>query len=123
MGQLFANNAEAKLVTGVNNTTDFQFTVESGKGDLFPVTTSGNYFEVTLEDAAGNVEIWKIDSRASGSDVLSASNTSNRAQEGTSKRAFIAGDIVECRLTKAIIEAALAHVTNTSGAHAASAIS
>lgn len=122
MGQLFANNAKTKLVAGVNNTTDFQLNVSAGEGDLFPITTGGNYFVVTVEDAAGNVEIWKVDSRASGSDVLSASSIANRAQEGTTKRAFVAGDIVECRLTKQIIEDAIAHVTDPSAAHAASAI-
>lgn len=123
MAQLFANNAKAKLVAGVNNTSDFQLNVEAGKGDLFPITTGGNYFNVTVEDAAGNVEIWKIDSRANGSDVLSATSIANRAQEGTTKRAFIAGDIVECRLTKQIIEDSVSHVTDPTAAHAASAIS
>jgi hypothetical protein len=122
MGLKYKNNASAKLATGVNNSSDFQFTVETGKGDLFPAVSGADYFYVTLEDEAGNVEIWKITSRTAGSDVLSAGSTANRAQDGTTMKAFVVGDIVECRLIAKVIEDALAHLDDTSAAHAASAI-
>lgn len=105
--RLFSNNAIALISVGCNNTTDFQFTVETGKGDLFPVASGTNFFKVTLQDSSNNVEVWKITSRGSGSDVLSAVSTANRAQDGTTKRAFVSGDVVELRMVADDIEKAL----------------
>lgn len=101
-----ANNAVAKLATSVNNSSDFQFTVESGKGALFPVLGGSDHTLVTLERADGVREIWKITSIVG--DVLSAGSTANRAQEGTTMQAFAVGDVVECRPTKGLVEEALA---------------
>ncbi|MGZ5183606.1 MAG: hypothetical protein ACXWCO_00740 [Caldimonas sp.] len=89
---LFKNNARATLSAGI---TAIQTTLPlaTGTGALFPSPTGGDYFLVTLQNVAGNIEICKCTSRAG--DVL----TVVRAQEGTAGFAFASGDKCENRLT------------------------
>lgn len=85
-----ANNAVSKLVSSISS-GDTTFSVTPGTGSLFP---AGD-FPLTLIKSNGSFEIIKCTSRAS--DVF----TVVRAQEGTSGLAFLAGDRVELRITKA----------------------
>lgn len=98
MAQKFSNNAVAAISSAVNNSSDFSFSVASGQGALFPDTTGGHVFWVTLKKASGVREIWKITNRTG--DVLSAGSTGNRAQQGTSLQSFVAGDFAEATWTR-----------------------
>ncbi|WP_275272291.1 beta strand repeat-containing protein [Limnobacter sp. P1] len=97
MALLIKNNAYSRVAASLaaGGTT---LTVDTGTGDRFPIAASGNYFKLTLQDAANNIEIIKVTARAASSDSL----TIERAQEGTTARAWSIGDIVELRLTAGV---------------------
>lgn len=94
---LITNNAATTLQAGITNVAT-SLSVPSGKGALFPSPGANERFAVTLADAAGNIEVVYCTSRST--DTL----TVIRAQEGTSGRAWSAGDRVELRVTKAMLE-------------------
>lgn len=96
MVQLATNNAYALIPAAVTS-IDTSITVESGKGALFPVLGTGDYFYVTLVDVSGNHEIVKATARAG--DVL----TVDRAQQGTLAIPFPANSRIELRVTAANI--------------------
>jgi hypothetical protein len=117
MSYLAKNNAYAVLAAGISAGAT-SLTVASGKGDLFPVLIAPDYTFLTLEDAAGNREIVKATARAAASDMI----TITRAQEGTVARAWNLGDVVELRMTAALVQTAMAHTALTAGAHTAAAV-
>lgn len=97
MALLIENNAYSRVAASLaaGGTT---LIVDTGTGDRFPIAGSGNYFKLTLQDAANNIEIIKVNARAASSDSM----TIERAQEGTTARAWSIGDIVELRLTAGV---------------------
>jgi predicted aspartyl protease len=90
MPVITANNASSTLVSGISNVSA-SLTVQLGGGAAFPSPSSPNYFYVTLQDAANNIEIVKCTARVN--DTM----TIVRAQNGTTARTFAPGDTVECR--------------------------
>lgn len=94
MGQLFKNNAYSVLAAGIG-AGDLSLSVSPGHGDRFPAVTSPDWAVVTLEDSSKNIEVVKVTARAAGSDAM----TIVRAQEGTTARTWLAGDIVALRVT------------------------
>lgn len=93
----FKNNASATLSASITS-TQTSVSVSTGQGALFPTLSVGDYFYVTFSDSANNLEIAKCTARAS--DTL----TVVRGQDGTTGRAFSAGDKCELRFTAAGIE-------------------
>ena len=77
-------------------------TVATGTGDRFPVVTAPDVAYVTLQNAT-KIEIVKITDRASGADTM----TIVKAQEGTTDRAWVTGDVVSMRITAAQAESAV----------------
>lgn len=99
--QLFANQASALLAASIND-TDLTIQVANGFGALYPNPGAGEFFEVVLEDNAGNYEIVKIESRST--DLLTVAS-GGRGQGGTSAQSFTNGVTrVECRLTKGALD-------------------
>ena len=96
MVQLATNNAYA-LIPGAVSSLTTSITVESGKGSLFPVLGTGDYFYITLVDVSGNYEIVKATARTG--DIL----TVDRAQQGTLAIPFPANSRIELRVTAADI--------------------
>ena len=96
MVQLATNNAYA-LIPGAVSSLATSITVESGKGSLFPVLGTGDYFYITLVDVSGNYEIVKATARTG--DIL----TVDRAQQGTLAIPFPANSRIELRVTAADI--------------------
>lgn len=94
MGQLFKNNAYSVLAAGIG-AGDLSLSVSPGHGDRFPAVTTPDWAVVTLEDSSKNIEVVKVTTRAAGSDAM----TIVRAQEGTTARTWLAGDIVALRVT------------------------
>ena len=88
------NNAFSTLAGSITNVAT-TLAVQTGHGDRFPAITGSDWTYITLQDAAGNIEIVKVTARAALSDTF----TVTRAQEGTTARAWSAGDVVELRLT------------------------
>ena len=91
---IFANNAKSTLASGISSTAT-SVTLATGSGSLFPSPTSGQQFTLTLTDAAtGSInEICYCTGRSS--DTL----TIVRGQEGTTARAWLAGDIAANKIT------------------------
>ena len=94
MAQLFKNNAFSFLAGALTNSST-TLTVVTSHGDRFPAVTAPDFAMVTLQDAANNIEIVKVTARTAGADSM----TIQRAQEGTTARAWSIGDIVELRVT------------------------
>ena len=94
---LTKNNAYSTVATWSIGTGTGTFTVASSEGARFPTITGGDWFFVTLQDASNNIEIVKITARST--DTLTISE---RGSEGTTPRTWLAGDVVELRLTAGI---------------------
>ena len=128
----FTNNASGTLASSIT-TSSTTITLTTGQGAQFPSLASGEFFFATLVDSSNNLEIVKVTGRAT--DVL----TIVRAQDNTAARAFVGGDRFELRPVSAALQALLqdakdysdssagslinAHISDPTGAHAASAIS
>ncbi|MFV9360142.1 hypothetical protein ABQ455_24830, partial [Citrobacter freundii] len=92
---LAANNAQSVLAAGISASAT-SLTLNTGTGALFPSPVSGtSFFKLTLIDAATGslTEIVHVTARAG--DVF----TIQRAQEGTTARAWSANDIAANMMT------------------------
>lgn len=93
MPNLFTNFARAKLATPPSGTSGLVFTVESGKGNLFPITGGSNKFYVCFKNAAKtSMEIVRILSR--GGDAFTI-DTGSRGLDGTTAQTWTANDFIE----------------------------
>ena len=100
------NNVQSSLRTEVSSTATTVF-LPVGHGVRFPTLGAGEYFYITVEDAAGNSEIMKATARAT--DTL----TVVRGAESTTPRTFVTGSTVEMRVTAAsVLDAAQDAVTD-----------
>lgn len=98
MAVRFSNNAFATLGSSLTNVAT-TLSLSAGQGARFPSLGAGDYFFATIVDASNNQEIVKVTARST--DTL----TIVRAQDGTSARAFNAGDRIELRVTAASLNA------------------
>lgn len=98
MGIKLTNNATALVPLSVSS-TQTSLTVTAGKGALFPILGTGDYFFATLMDVSNNFEIVKVTARTD--DVM----TMVRAQEGTIAIPFPANSRFEHRITAATVKA------------------
>lgn len=92
MPLLIANNATSTLAASATNVAT-TITVQTGDASLFPSPAAGEYFLATLIDASLNREIVKCTSRTG------AALTVVRGQEGTTARAWNAGDRISVQMT------------------------
>lgn len=89
------NNATGVLASNIASGAT-SLTLQSGQGARFPTITGSNYFWATLVDASNNIEIVKCTAHAAASDTF----TVIRAQQGTTAKAYVAGDRFEMRVTR-----------------------
>lgn len=109
MPQLFANNAVGTLNAGIA-AGDTTVVLQAGQGARFPsanagtnpVSDSNNWFKVTLDDGAGNLEIVYV--RTTSGDTFS---NVLRGQEGTTPRAYTSSASASIRVTAVDMEAAI----------------
>ena len=92
MPSLVKNNATGVLSANIAS-GDTSLTLQTGQGARFPSPTAPEFFYLTLIDASNNIEIVQVTARAS--DTL----TIIRARQGTTARAYTAGDRAELRVT------------------------
>ena len=121
MAQLFANAARSTLTASITSSST-QLQINPADQALFPVATGADWFKVALEDSSGNLEYMRVQ-RAVGQSLLTITE---RATEDATKfpaRSFVAGSLVELRMTAADLAASIAHPSVGTGAHAATAIS
>lgn len=93
----FANNAWGTLASSITS-TDTTITLTAGHGARFPTLGTNEVFLATLIDSSNNLEIIEVTARST--DTL----TVVRGQEGTTARAYGAGDRIELRVTKGVLE-------------------
>ena len=93
---LYANNAASTLAANISTSTT-SITLATGTGALFATPASGQAFYATLYDAATklNIEIVQV------TNVTGDTFTVTRAQQGTSAKSYIVGDIIQQAVTKA----------------------
>jgi len=97
MAVLLKNNAVSRLASSLTAGAT-TLSITAGEGARFPAPSGGDWFPITVIKASGALEVMRCTARSG--DVL----TVTRAQEGTAAQAFSAGDRVELRLTKAVID-------------------
>lgn len=98
MGVLFSNSAKSKLAANLSSGATL-LAIDEDDAWKFPSPAGGDWFPLTLFDAAGNIEYVKCTGRAAA--IL----TIVRAQEGTTAKTFLAGSGVSHRLTAAALQA------------------
>ena len=109
MPQKYANNARAKLAASIAS-EETSLVVMPGFGDLFPVADAGtnppsvsnDWFKLFLTDESGEIEIVIVRTRNSGADVMT---NIQRAQDGTTARAWVAGAIAYHALSASDVQA------------------
>lgn len=106
MGLKFSNFGKAKVGSAPDGAVGLNFTVEAGKGILFPVLGTGDYFYGIFKDASGNREIVKIDARGTDSLTIAAGG---RGLDGTTARTWAAGDYFVAGITRAALEESLSN--------------
>ncbi len=104
MGLKFTNFGRAVISSAPSGTTGLSFTVEAGKGLLFPVLAPGDYFYGIFKDASGNHEIVKVETRTTDTMTIAAGG---RGLDGTNARTWVAGDYFVAGLTNAALQESL----------------
>lgn len=94
MPQIFANNATSTLSATLTS-GGTSLLVQPGHGARFPTIAGTDFAYCTLEDSSGNVEIVKVTAHAASAQAF----TIERAQQGTTARAWAVGDLFELRFT------------------------
>lgn len=98
MTVLLKNNARSVLASSIG-AQDTSILIRAGNGINFPeIRSLGHWFPLTIEDVSGNIEIMKATAR--NGDVF----TVLRGQEGTTPRAWSANDVIELRITSALLQ-------------------
>lgn len=96
MAVKLTNNASS-LLAGDIAADATTLSVQAADAGLFPTLETGDWFPLTIVDNAGNTEIVKATGR------VGAVITIQRAQEGTTAKAFAAGARVDLRATAAAL--------------------
>lgn len=108
MALKFSNFGKAVIASAPSGTTGLSFTVQAGKGLLFPVLGAGDYFYGVFKDASDNKEIVKISARSTDSFTIA---TGGRGLDGTTARTWAAGDYFVAALTNAALTESLSNTT------------
>ncbi|SEM74891.1 hypothetical protein SAMN05216404_10147 [Nitrosospira multiformis] len=106
MGLKFSNFGKAIISSAPSGTTGLSFTVEAGKGVLFPSPGIGDYFYGIFKDASGNREIVKIEARTTDSLTIAQGG---RGLDGTAPRTWAAGDYFVAGVTNIALQESLAN--------------
>lgn len=102
----FSNFGKALVGSAPSGTTGLSFTVEAGKGLLFPALGVGDYFYGTFKDASGNREIVKVEARATDSMTIAVGG---RGLDNTTARTWSAGDYFVLGVTNIALEESLSN--------------
>jgi hypothetical protein len=106
MGLKFSNFGKAIVASAPSGTTGLSFTVEAGKGLLFPTLATGDYFYGIFKDASGNREVVKVEARSTDSMTIAASS---RGLDGTTARTWAAGDYFVAGITNVALQESLSN--------------
>lgn len=101
MSLKFSNFGKAIIASAPAGTAGLTFSVEAGKGVLFPILGSGDYFYGIFKDASGNHEIVKVVARST--DTMTIAD-GGRGLDGTAPRSWAAGDYFVAALVNVALE-------------------
>ncbi|HEU4854400.1 MAG TPA: hypothetical protein VFS89_03830 [Nitrosospira sp.] len=104
MSLKFSNFGKALVASAPSGTSGLSFTVEAGKGLLFPSLGTGDYFYGIFKDASGNREIVKVEARSTDAMTIA---TGGRGLDGTTARTWAAGDYFVAGLVNIAMEDSL----------------
>src|SRR5687768_3574445 len=107
MGLKFSNFAKAIVASAPSGADGLSFTVEAGKGLLYPSLGAGDYFYGIFKDASGNREVVKVEARSVDSFTIAFAG---RGLDGTAARAWNAGDYFVAGLTNVALQEFLANL-------------
>ena len=110
MGLKFSNFGKAIIGSAPSGTGGLSFTVEAGKGLLFPALSTGDYFYGIFKDASGNREIVKVTARSSDAMTIAVGG---RGQDGTTARTWAAGDYFVAGICNAAMQETLGNANLT----------
>ena len=108
MAVKFTNNASGPLASAINATTT-TIVLSAGQGAELPILGVDDFFYATLVDTSNNFEIIKVTARSG--DTL----TVVRGQEGTIPKSFLAGDLLELRVTAGSLNAIVGYTDQKAG--------
>lgn len=106
MGLKFSNFGKAIVASAPAGVSGLNFTVEAGKGLLYPALGAGDYFYGILKDAAGNREVVKVESRSGDSMQIAVGG---RGLDGTDARTWSAGDYFVAGITNVALQESLSN--------------
>lgn len=98
MALILKNNATTYLSAAITS-TDTSIPVTDSS--VFPALGAGDYFYATIQSTSGNYEIVKV------TNVSASAVSATRAQEDTVAIPFVAGSVIEIRLTEANVTGAV----------------
>jgi hypothetical protein len=105
-GLKFSNFGKAQIASAPSGTAGLSFTVDAGKGLLFPALAAGDYFYGIFKDASGNREVVKIEARST--DAMTIAD-GGRGLDGTTARTWNAGDYFVAGLTNVALQESLSN--------------
>ena len=108
MGLKFSNFGKAIVGSAPSGTAGLSFTVEAGKGLLFPALSTGDYFYGIFKDASGNREIVKIEARSTDAMTIAVGG---RGLDGTTARTWAAGDYFVAGVCNAALQETAGNTT------------
>lgn len=108
MAYLVNNGGVSTLASGITTATQTSIVLSAGHGVRFPSPTGGDYTLVTLENAAGTIEIISIVGRTADTMTVgiagsASADSAGRGRESTTATTWLTGDIIEGRATAAIV--------------------
>ncbi|MDN5836556.1 MAG: hypothetical protein L0H12_04300, partial [Nitrosospira sp.] len=112
-GLKFSNFGKAIVGSAPSGISGLSFTVEAGKGLLFPSLAAGDYFYGIFKDASGNREVVKVEARSTDAMTIAAGG---RGLDGTTARTWAAGDYFVAGLTNVALQESLANALQSIGA-------
>jgi hypothetical protein len=95
---LLKNDAYSTLAVALS-AQDTSLSVTAGTGDRFPVIGGADFTYLTLQNDVGKKERVKVVARAAGDDIM----TIVRAQDDSAPLAWAVGDLIELRLSAAVV--------------------
>lgn len=108
MAYIVSNGGISTLAAAITTSSQTSISLSSGQGARFASPTGGDYTLVTIENAAGVIEIVCIVGRSTDTLTVgvagsAAADSAGRGQEGTSAVTWASGSIIEGRATAAIV--------------------
>jgi hypothetical protein len=102
----FSNFGKATIASAPSGASGLSFTVDAGKGLLFPALGASDYFYGIFKDASGNREIVKVEARSVDTMTIAVGG---RGLDGTTARTWAAGDYFVAGLTNVALQESLSN--------------